>query len=263
MNILTESLAEEAVQAVQEAGSLPEPIPPPFSSIRTKGETDYVTNVDLAVQELSAGAPGRPGPGCPVYGRRAGQYGAGLEPPLLDSGPGGRHHQPDPQFPAQRRFPWRWRRVDKSVFGVVYNPYSGGVLHRPPGRRSASEMAVPIRVSDVLPGWRTASCPRGPSRAAGSWRTPLSGRCGRCMTGARTSAAPAAPAWTCAGWPADGWTAMWSCLSSPGTTPPECCIVAEAGGRVTAPDGSPLSLCGRAALCWPPMGGSTARCKQF
>ena len=40
-------------------------------------------------------------------------------------------------------------------------------------------------------------------------------------------------------------------------------LVEEAGGRVTAPDGSPLSLCVRAAPCWPPMGGSTARCKQF
>lgn len=51
MNILTESLVEETIQAVQEAGAcLTDPAA--VHSIRTKGETDYVTNVDLAVQEL-------------------------------------------------------------------------------------------------------------------------------------------------------------------------------------------------------------------
>ena len=51
MNILTESLVEETVQAVQEAGACLSD-PAAVHSIRTKGETDYVTNVDLAVQEL-------------------------------------------------------------------------------------------------------------------------------------------------------------------------------------------------------------------
>ena len=51
MNILTESLVEETVQAVQEAGACLSD-PAAVHSIRTKGKTDYVTNVDLAVQEL-------------------------------------------------------------------------------------------------------------------------------------------------------------------------------------------------------------------
>ena len=51
MNILTESLVEETVQAVQEAGACLSD-PAAVHSIRTKGETDYVTNVDLAVQEF-------------------------------------------------------------------------------------------------------------------------------------------------------------------------------------------------------------------
>ena len=51
MNILTESLVEETIQAVQEAGACLSD-PTALRCVRTKGETDYVTNVDLAVQEL-------------------------------------------------------------------------------------------------------------------------------------------------------------------------------------------------------------------
>lgn len=49
MTALTDSLAEGAVQAVLEAGELLTD-PAAVQSIRSKGETDYVTNVDVAVQ---------------------------------------------------------------------------------------------------------------------------------------------------------------------------------------------------------------------
>ncbi len=51
MNILTESLVEETVQAVQEAGACLSD-PTALRCVRTKSKTDYVTNVDLAVQEF-------------------------------------------------------------------------------------------------------------------------------------------------------------------------------------------------------------------
>ena len=166
----------------------------------------------------------------------------GLEPPLLDPGPGGRHHQPDPQLPAQRRLPGPgggWTNPSSAWYTIL----TAASASPPAGAAGPSETespfmsAVSARLEDSLSvhGHR----PRPP----GAGGRGVSGRCGRCMTAARTCAAPAAPAWICAGWPAAGWTAMWSCLSSPGTTPPECCIVEEAGGQVTAPDGSPLSLC--------------------
>ena len=51
MSRRTDTLIEQAVKAVLEAGAcLTDPAA--VHSIRTKGETDYVTNVDLAVQEL-------------------------------------------------------------------------------------------------------------------------------------------------------------------------------------------------------------------
>ena len=51
MTALTDSLAEGAVQTVLEAGELLAD-PAAVRSIRAKSETDYVTNVDLAVQEF-------------------------------------------------------------------------------------------------------------------------------------------------------------------------------------------------------------------
>lgn len=71
MNILTESLVEETVQAVQEAGACLSD-PAAVHSIRTKGETDYVTNVDLAVQGVSAKPSGITDPGYSVHGGGAG-----------------------------------------------------------------------------------------------------------------------------------------------------------------------------------------------
>lgn len=51
MNSWTGVAAEQVIQAVREAGACLND-PAAVHSIRAKGETDYVTNVDLAVQEL-------------------------------------------------------------------------------------------------------------------------------------------------------------------------------------------------------------------
>lgn len=51
MSRRTDTLIEQAVKTVLEAGKLLTD-PAAVRNIRSKGETDYVTNVDLAVQEL-------------------------------------------------------------------------------------------------------------------------------------------------------------------------------------------------------------------
>ena len=84
---------------------------------------------------VSAGALGGPDAGRPVHGRGAGQQLFGLEPPLLDFGPGGRHHQPDPSIPAQRDFPGLGGGWTNCLWYGIQSLY-GGVFHRPPGRRS-------------------------------------------------------------------------------------------------------------------------------
>lgn len=249
MTALTDPLAEGAVQAVLEAGELLAD-PAAVRSIRAKSETDYVTNVDLAVQAFLRERLAALAPDVQFMGEEQDNSALDLTRPcwILDPVDGTTNLIHQFQHSA---ISLALAEGGQIVFGVVYNPYT----------EERSETEFPSR-SAMSPGWRTASCPRAPSQAAGSWRMRLSGRCGRCMTGVRTCAAPAAPAWTCAGWPADGWTAMWSLYSSRGTTPLECSSWRRPGDRLPLLAAPPF-LWRRVGLCWPPMGGSTARCKQF
>ena len=216
MTALTDPpLAEGAVQAVLEAGKLLAD-PAAVRSIRAKSETDYVTNVDLAVQKF-------------------------LRERLAALAP-------DVQFMGEEQ--------DNSALDLtrpcwILDPVDGttNLIHQ--FQHSAISLAL------AEGGQIVFGVPAG-----GSWRTRRFARCGRCMTGARTSGGRAVPAWNCAMWPADGWRAMWSCLSSPGTTPLECSSWRRPGDRLPLLAAPPF-LWRRVGLCWPPMGGSTARCKQF
>ena len=166
MTALTDSLAEGAVQAVLEAGAA--------DRSRRRSEHPHQERNGLCHQRrrggtgVSAGASGSPGPGCPVYGRGAGQYGAGLEPPLLDPGPGGRHHQPDPQLPAQRDLPGSGGGWTSCLWCGIQSLY-GGVLHRPPGRRSRT-LSSTSSAGRTAPG-RSRPCRYKPA----GWPPPLSG----------------------------------------------------------------------------------------
>ena len=71
-----------------------------------------------------------------------------LEPPLLDSGSGGRHHQPDPSTSGTARFPWPLAEGGQIVFGVVYNPYTEECFTARRGG-GAFRNGVPIQVSAV------------------------------------------------------------------------------------------------------------------
>lgn len=62
------------------------------------------------------------------------------------------------------------------------------------------------------------------------------------MTAARTCAGLAAPAWTCAGWPGGRLDGYVEDFLQPWDYAAGLLVVEEAGGRVTAPDGAPLSL---------------------
>ena len=219
MNILTESLVEETVQAVQEAGACLSD-PAAVHSIRTKGETDYVTNVDLAVQELLRERLAALAPDVQFMGEEQDNTGLDWSRPcwILDPVDGTTNLIHNFRHSA---ISLALAEDGQTVFGVVYNPYTEECFT---ARRDggAFRNGVPIHVSNVSRLEDSLLSARVPFPAAGSWRTPLSGRCGPCMTGARMCAAPAAPAWICAGWPAAVWMLMWSSRSSPGTMPPEC-----------------------------------------
>ena len=256
MTALTDPLAEGAVQAVLEAGTA--------GRSRRRQEHPGQERDGLCHQcrpggaGVSAGAPGGPGPGRPVHGRGAGQFRPGLTRPcwILDPVDGTTNliHNS-----GTARSPWLGGGWTNRLRCGIQSLY-GGVLHRPPGRRSIPKRG-PIQVSAVS-RLEDSLLSTGTVPGGGSWRTRRFARCGRCMTGARTSGGRAVPAWNCAGWPADGWRAMWSCLSSPGTTPPECSSWRRPEDRLPLL-AAPPSLWRRVGLCWPPMGGSTAHCKQF
>ncbi len=237
MTALTDPLAEGAVQAVLEAGRLLAD-PAAVRSIRAKSETDYVTNVDLAVQEFLRERLAALAPDVQFMGEEQDNAALDWSRPcwILDPVDGTTNliHNS-----GTARFPWPWRRVDKSSL-VWYTILIRRSASPPAGAAEHSEMGFPSRSAPSL-GWRTASCPRAPFPAGGSWRTRRFGRCGRCMTGARTSGGRAVPAWNCAMWPADGWRAMWSCLSSRGTTPLECSSWRRPGDRLPLLAAPPLS----------------------
>ena len=206
MTALTDPLAEGAVQAVLAAGRLLAD-PAAVRSIRAKSETDYVTNVDLAVQEFLREHLAALAPDVQFMAEEQDNSALDLTRPcwILDPVDGTTNLIHQFQHSA---ISLALAEGGQIVFGVVYNPYTEECFAACRGG-GAFRNGVPSR-SAPSPGWRTASCPRAPFPAAGSWRTRRFARCGRCMTGARTCAAPAAPAWSCVMWPADGWRAMWS-----------------------------------------------------
>ena len=232
MNILTESLVEETVQAVQEAGACLSD-PAAVHSIRTKGETDYVTNVDLAVQELLRERLAALAPDVQFMGEEQDNTGLDWSRPcwILDPVDGTTNLIHNFRHSA---ISLALAEDGQTVFGVVYNPYTeecftarrgqGAFCNGSPIRvSSADRLEDSLLSAGTVPGRRELADTAFRQMRARSWRTPLSGRCGPCMTGARMCAAPAAPAWICAGWPAAVWMVMWSSRSSPGTTLPGAC----------------------------------------
>ena len=219
MNILTESLVEETIQAVQEAGACLSD-PAAVHSIRTKGETDYVTNVDLAVQELLRERLAALAPDVQFMGEEQDNTGLDWSRPcwILDPVDGTTNLIHNFRHSAVSL---ALSEAGQILFGVVYNPYSGECFTARRGQDAFCN-GSPIRVSsadrleDSLLSVGTVPGRRELADTAFRQMPP-------CTIPARMSAAPAAPAWTCAGWPAAVWMVMWSSRSSPGTTLPGAC----------------------------------------
>ena len=197
--------------------------------------------MDVAVQEFLRERLAALAPDVQFMGEEQDNRRPGLEPPLLDPGPGGRHHQPDPPLPAQRRSLWPWRRVDKSVFGVVYNPYSGECFT---ARRGLGAFCngSPIRVSgtdrlgdSLLSAGTVPGCRELADTAFRQMRDLYDA----CQDIRRTGCASLDLCWVACG-RLEGYVEL---SLQPWDYAAGLLLVEEAGGRVTAPDGSPLSLC--------------------
>ena len=259
MNILTESLVEETVQAVQEAGACLSD-PAAVHSIRTKGETDYVTNVDLAVQELLRERLAALAPDVQFMGEEQDNSRLDWSRPcwILDPVDGTTN--------LIHRF--RHNAVSLALaeggqirLGVVYNPYSGECFTARWGQGAFCN-GSPIRVSSadrLEDSLLSVGTVPGRRKLADTAFRQIRTLYDTCQDVRRTGCASLDLCWVACG-RLDGYVEL---SLQPWDYAAGRLLVEEAGGRVTAPDGSPLSLCVRAAPCWPPMGGSTARCKQF
>lgn len=259
MRVLTDVLAEQAEEAVREAGALLTD-PAAVQTILSKSPTDFVTNVDLAVQSLLRD--------------RLFQ----LAPAVQFLGEEGDHTAIDPGRPF-----WILDPVDGTTnlihrfqhsavslalaedgqvtFGVVYHPYTQECFTTRRGG-GAFQNGRPIRVSGTIrlaESLLSAGTVPGRRELADEAFRQMRALYDRCQDVRRTGCASLDLCYVACG-RLDGYVEL---SLQPWDYAAGMLIVAEAGGRVTAPDGSPLSLCVRAAPCWPPMGGSTARCKQF
>lgn len=259
MNILTESLVEETVQAVQEAGACLSD-PTAVHSIRTKGETDYVTNVDLAVQELLRERLTALAPDVQFMGEEQDNTGLDWSRPcwILDPVDGTTDLIHNSRHSAVSL---ALSEAEQILFGVVYNPYSGECFTARRGQGAFCNGSL-IRVSSadrLKDSLLSVGTVPGRRELADTAFRQMRALYDTCQDVRRTGCASLDLCWVACG-RLDGYVEL---SLQPWDYAAGMLIVAEAGGRVTAPDGSPLSLCVRAAPCWPPMGGSTARCKQF
>ena len=127
MNILTESLVEETIQAVQEAGACLSD-PTALRCVRTKSKTDYVTNVDLAVQELLRERLAALAPDVQFMGEEQDNTGLDWSRPcwILD---GGVLHCP----PRRRSVPKRSPHPCQQCLPAGGQPSVRGHCSRPPG----------------------------------------------------------------------------------------------------------------------------------
>ena len=122
MTALTDPLAEGAVQAVLEAGELLAD-PAAVRSIRAKSETDYVTNVDLAVQEFLRERLAALAPDVQFMGEEQDNSALDLTRPcwILDPVDGTTNLIHQFQHSA---ISLALAEGGQIVFGVVYNPYT-------------------------------------------------------------------------------------------------------------------------------------------
>ena len=238
MTALTDPLAEGAVQAVLAAGRLLAD-PAAVRSIRAKSETDYVTNVDLAVQEFLRERLAALAPDVQFMAEEQDNSALDLTRPcwILDPVDGTTNLIHQFQHSA---ISLALAEGGQIVFGVVYNPYTEECFAACRGG-GALRNGVPIHVSDVSrledSLLSTGTVPGRRELADAAFRQ-MRALYDRCQDVRRTGCASLDLCWVACG-RLDGYVEL---SLQPWDYAAGMRIAAEAGGKVTAPDGSPLSL---------------------
>ena len=238
MSRRTDTLIEQAVKAVLEAGKLLTD-PAAVRSIRSKSETDYVTDVDLAVQELLRERLAALAPEIQFMGEEQDNTGLDWSRPcwVLDPVDGttnlihGFRHSAISLALAEG---------GQTVFGVVSNPYTEECFT---ARRDggAFRNGVPIHVSNVsrlADSLLSAGTVPGRRELADTAFRQMRALYNRCQDVRRNGCASLDLCWVACG-RLDGYVEL---SLQPWDYAAGMLIVEEAGGRVTVLDGSPLSL---------------------
>ena len=238
MTALTDPLAEGAVQAVLAAGRLLAD-PAALRSIRAKSETDYVTNVDLAVQEFLREHLAALAPDVQFMAEEQDNSALDLTRPcwILDPVDGTTNLIHQFQHSA---ISLALAEGGQIVFGVVYNPYTeecfaacrgGGAF-----RNGASiQVSAVSRLADSL--LSTGTVPGRRDLADTAFRQ-MRALYDRCQDVRRTGCASLELCDVACG-RLEGYVEL---VLQPWDYAAGMLIVAEAGGQVTALGGAPLSL---------------------
>ena len=239
MNSWTGVAAEQVIQAVREAGAcLTDPAA--VHSIRAKGETDYVTNVDLAVQELLRERLAVLAPDIQFMGEEQDNSRLDWHRPcwILDPVDGTTNLIHNFRHSA---ISLALAEDGQTVFGMVYNPYTEECFTARRGGGAFQNGAL-IHVSDISrleDSLLSAGTVPGRRELADTAFRQMRALYNRCQDVRRTGCASLDLCWVACG-RLDGYVEL---SLQPWDYAAGMLIVAEAGGRVTAPDGSPLSLC--------------------
>ena len=238
MTALTDPLAEGAVQTVLEAGELLTD-PAAVQSIRSKGETDYMTNVDVAVQAFLRKRLAALAPDVQFMGEEQDNTVLDWSRPcwILDPVDGTTNLIHSFRHSA---ISLALAEGGQAVFGVVYNPYTEECFTARRGG-GALRNGVPIHVSDVSrlgdSLLSTGTVPGRRELADAAFRQ-MRALYDRCQDVRRTGCASLDLCWVACG-RLDGYVEL---SLQPWDYAAGMRIAAEAGGKVTTPDGSPLSL---------------------
>lgn len=239
MSRQNDALIEQAVKAVRKAGALLTD-QSAIRNIWAKSETDFVTNVDVTVQETLKAQLASLAPEIQFMGEEQDNSRLDWHRPcwILDPVDGTTNLIHSFQHSA---ISLALAEGGQIVFGVVYNPYSGECFTARRGQGAFCN-GSPIRVSGadrLEDSLLCAGTVPGRRELADKAFCQMRNLYNVCQDIRRTGCASLDLCWVACG-RLDGYVELFL---QPWDYAAGLLIVNEAGGRITAPDGSPLSLC--------------------
>ena len=239
MSRQNDALIEQAVKTVRKAGALLTD-QSAIRNIWAKSETDFVTNVDVTVQETLKAQLASLAPEIQFMGEEQDNSRLDWNRPcwLLDPVDGTTNLIHSFRHSAVSL---ALSEAGQILFGVVYNPYSGECFTARRGQGAFCN-GSPIRVSGadrLEDSLLCAGTVPGRRELADKAFCQMRNLYNVCQDIRRTGCASLDLCWVACG-RLDGYVELFL---QPWDYAAGLLIVNEAGGRITAPDGSPLSLC--------------------